>query len=147
MLLVLTSVCDMVVPEEAEALLIFGLEDGTQEKDTPVLMLEDKAILVGEPEQIDCVTGVAVTVGLGFTTIMKVIGVPLHTGVAAAGLVYLGVTVIVAKIGVVPALVAVKTGSGPVPLAANPIAGLLLLHSKMVPVTSPAKVMEVEEPL
>lgn len=61
--------------------------------------------------------------------IVNVIGVPEHTGVAAALLVNLGVTVMVPVIGVVPALVPVNTGIVPVPLAPNPIAVLLLLHS------------------
>lgn len=96
---------------------------------TPLLIFELSAIFTCAPEQIDCVAGVAVTVGLGLMVIVNVIGVPEHTGVAVALLVNLGVTVMVAVIGVVPALDPVNTGIVPVPLAPNPIAVLLLLHS------------------
>ncbi len=53
-----------------------------------------------------------------------------------------GVTVMVALIGAVPPLVAVKAGSGPLPLAPRPIAVLLLLHSYVVlpPLRSVVKV-------
>ena len=54
--------------------------------------------------------------------IVKFCGVPLQV---APALVYDGVTVMVAVIGVVPALVAVKLGMLPEPLAPKPIAGLL----------------------
>jgi len=53
---------------------------------------------------------------------VKVCGVPLQV---APALVYDGVTVIVAVIAVVPALVAVKLGMLPDPLAPKPIAVLL----------------------
>ncbi len=76
--------------------------------------------------------GVAVTVGLGLTVIVNVIGVPEQTGVAAAELIYFGVTVIVAETGAVPVFVAVNTGIDPVPLAPKPMAVLLLVHSKKV---------------
>ena len=64
----------------------------------------------------------AFTVGLGFTVMIKFCGVPLQV---APALVYDGVTVIVAVIAVVPALVAVKLGMLPDPLAPKPIAVLL----------------------
>ncbi len=72
----------------------------------------------------------AFTVAVGFTVIVKVIGVPVQ-------LVEAGVAVIVAVIGAVPVLVAVKPGILPVPLAGNPIAGLelvqLIVAGVMVP--------------
>ena len=53
---------------------------------------------------------------------VKVCGVP---GQVVPALVYDGVTVIVPVIGVVPALVAVKLGMLPLPLAPKPMAVLL----------------------
>ena len=53
---------------------------------------------------------------------IKFCGVPLQV---VPALVYDGVTVTVAVIGVVPALVAVKLGMLPLPLAPRPIAVLL----------------------
>ena len=64
----------------------------------------------------------AFTVGVGFTVMVKVRGVPLQV---APALVYEGVTVMVAVMAVVPALVAVKLGMLPLPLAPKPIAVLL----------------------
>jgi len=61
------------------------------------------------------------TVALGFTVIVNVIGAPVHP-------LALGVTVIVPDIAVVPALVAVKLGMFPVPLAPRPIAVLEFVH-------------------
>ena len=52
-----------------------------------------------------------------------------------------GVIVIVPLIEDVPVLVAVKGGISPDPLAARPIAMLLFVHVKVVPVTGPAKVV------
>jgi len=54
-----------------------------------------------------------------------------------------GVTVIVAVIGLAVALVAVKAAILPVPDAARPIAVLLLVQLNVVPATAPAKVMAV----
>lgn len=63
----------------------------------------------------------AFTVGVGFTVIVKLCGVPVQ--VAAVG-----VTVIVAVCTVVPVLVAVKLGILPVPPAASPMLVLLLVQ-------------------
>ena len=65
----------------------------------------------------------AFTVAVGLTVIVKVIGVPTQL---TAALVKVGVTVIVATTGAVVALVAIKVGILPVPLAAIPIEGVLL---------------------
>lgn len=54
-----------------------------------------------------------------------------------------GVTVIVPVIGAFVALVAVKLGILPVPLAASPIAVLLLVQLKIVPATDPVNVTGV----
>lgn len=73
--------------------------------------------------------GVAVTMGLGFTVIVNVMGVPEQTGVLAALLVYLGVTVILPKTGVIPLFTAANTGIVPVLPDPKPIDVLLLDHS------------------
>jgi hypothetical protein len=57
-------------------------------------------------------------------------GVPAHPFAV-------GVTVIVATTLVVPALVAVKEGTFPVPLAARPMEMVELTHAKVVPATGP----------
>ena len=64
----------------------------------------------------------AVTVGAGFTVMIKFCGVPLQV---APALVYDGVTVMVAVMAVVPALLAVKLDILPLPLAPKPIAVLV----------------------
>ena len=58
---------------------------------------------------------------VGNTVIENAIGVPIHPLAA-------GVTVMVAITGAVPALVAVNEGISPVPLAASPIDGVLLVQ-------------------
>jgi hypothetical protein len=80
----------------------------------------------------------AVTVGVGLTVMVKVCTAPLHP-------LAVGVTVIVAVTGVVPVLIALKDGMLPVPLAASPMDGLLLVQSKLVPATPPLKVTAVVE--
>ena len=62
-----------------------------------------------------------VTVAVGFTVIVNVLGVPLQPLAD-------GVTVIVATSGAFVALVATKLPILPVPLAARPIAGVLLVQ-------------------
>lgn len=68
----------------------------------------------------------SVTVGIGFTVMVNVCAVPVHPA-------SVGVTVIVATTGVVPALVAVKDAMLPLPLAASPIDGVLLVQLKVAP--------------
>ena len=68
---------------------------------------------------------IAFTVAVGFTVMVKVVGVPTQL---TAPLVNVGVTVIVATTGAVVALVAIKLGIFPVPLAAIPIDGALLVQ-------------------
>ena len=48
-----------------------------------------------------------------------------------------GVTVIIAVTGALVVLTAVKAGIFPLPLAAKPIAGLLFVQVKAVPLTAP----------
>lgn len=68
------------------------------------------------------------TVGVGLTTIVNVCDVPVQVMPA---LVNTGVTVISAVTGERPVLVAMKLGILPVPLAASPIDGALLVHWKL----------------
>ena len=53
----------------------------------------------------------------------------------------MGVTVIVAVIGDVVALVAVNVGMSPEPLAASPMIVLLFVHVNVVPLTGPDNVV------
>ena len=78
------------------------------------------------------------TVGVGFTVIVKDIGVPVQ--VCPAKLKD-GVTVIVAVIGAFVVFVAVNTGIFPVPEAPRLILVLLLVQEKVVPETEPVKLM------
>src|ERR1700759_4683315 len=71
---------------------------------------------------------------------VKVTGVPLQP----AFLVSIGVTVMVATMGVVPGLVAVNAGMFPNPVAGKPMAGLSFVHGKTPPV--PVKLTAVVEP-
>ena len=64
--------------------------------------------------------------------IVKLLAVPEHPFA-------LGVTVIVAVIGVVPALTPAKDDMLPVPLAANPMDGVLFTQPNVLPVTPPLK--------
>ena len=64
------------------------------------------------------------TVGIGFTVMVNVIGVPGQV----TPLLKLGVTVMVATCGVVPALVAAKLAILPAPDAARPMLVLLLVQ-------------------
>ena len=63
----------------------------------------------------------APTVGIGFTVIVKLLGVP-------GQLLAVGVTVMVATTGAVPGFWAVKLAILPVPLAARPMDGWLLVQ-------------------
>ena len=76
-------------------------------------------------EQIVCESGVATTVGVGFTVMVNVCGVPLQS---TPSFEYTGVTVMVATTGVNPAFVAVNEAMLPVPLAASPMEGVSLVQ-------------------
>lgn len=75
---------------------------------------------------------IVLTVGVGLTVIVKLIGVPEHPFAE-------GVTRIVATTGEVPVLPAANAAISPVPLAASPILAALLVHAKVVPLTPPVK--------
>lgn len=62
-------------------------------------------------------------------------------------LVKVGVTVIVATTGAVPLFTAVNEAMSPVPLAASPIEGVLLVQLYTVPVVDPLKLTALVEPL
>lgn len=65
------------------------------------------------------------TVGVGFTVIVKVCELPVQV---IPALVYTAVTVISAVTGDKPVFTAVKLGIGPLPVAARPMEGALLVH-------------------
>ena len=67
------------------------------------------------------------TVGVGFTVMVKLDGVPAQP-------LTVGVTVIVAVMGAVVVLVAVKLGILPVSLAAKPIVTSEFVHKKLPPI-------------
>jgi hypothetical protein len=79
-------------------------------------------------------------VGLGFTVILKVTGVPVQV---SPDTVFEGVIVMVAVTGFVLVFVATNEEMLPVPVAANPIEGVLLDQLKLVPVIAPLKLIVV----
>lgn len=81
--------------------------------------------LVAEPLQTTW-SGIGLTVGVGFTVMVKVLEGPVH--VTFPAVVNLGVTVMVAVIGEFVLLTAVNAPMLPVPLAASPIEGRLLVQ-------------------
>lgn len=83
---------------------------------------------------------VATTIGVGLTVMVNVRGVPVQV---TPPLVKLGVTVMVATTGVCVVFTAVKAAMLPVPLAARPIEGVLLVQLYTVPVTAPLNVTAV----
>ena len=90
----------------------------------PPVVVVDNPIPLAEPEQIVCDVGVALTVGVGFTFMVKVCELPAQPG---APFVKVGMTVSVAVTGELPVLVAVKEGipvEFPALLAARPIDGV-----------------------
>jgi hypothetical protein len=74
------------------------------------------------------------TVAVGLIVMVNVVGVPVHPFAV-------GVIVIVAVIGEVVAFVVVNEGTLPAPVAARPIAVLLLVHVNVVPLTGPDKIV------
>lgn len=136
----LLSVCEIVVPVEADAPVMFEFVDGLQLYVTlPIVpvILEVKFIVGAVPEHIVVDDGFDVAEGVGFTVIVNVFETP-EQDVAFDNA---GFTVIVAVIGEVPELVAENIGISPLPLAANPIEVLLFVHEKFVPVITPLNVI------
>ena len=75
---------------------------------------------------------IELTVAVGLTVMVKVVGVPVHPFAD-------GVIVIAAVAGEVVAFVAVNEATLPEPLAASPIAVLLFVQVNVVPLTGPDK--------
>ena len=88
---------------------------------------------VPDPLQINWSAG-WLTFALGFTVMVNVLDAPLQV---IPPLVNVGVIVIVAVTGVLPALMAVNDGIVLVPLAARPIDALLFVQLYTVPATVP----------
>ena len=97
--------------------------------------------VIAEPLQIVCVAGAAVAFGVGFTSTVAVIGVPVHV---APALVYVGVIVKVTVTGILVRLVNVPLIL-PVPLFAIPVTdpALSLVQLYTVPATLPDNTMVV----
>ena len=74
------------------------------------------------------------TVPVGLTVIVNVVGIPIHPFAV-------GVTVIVAVIGKVVAFVAMNEGTLPEPLAASPMAVLPFVQVNVVPLTGPDRLV------
>ena len=91
------------------------------------------------PEQMVWVNGLLLTVGVGLTVIVNVIGAPVQVFPA---FVYDGVTVIVAVTGALVAFVPVKLAILPVPLGARPMDGVLFVQLYTVPATDPLNTTE-----
>lgn len=78
-----------------------------------------------------------VTVGVGYTVMVKEEVVPVHP-LAVGVMVMVAVTIPVVR------FTAVKDGISPVPEAARPMEGVLFTQLKVVPATGPSTVMSVE---
>lgn len=88
---------------------------------------------------------IAFTDGVGFTVMVKLIVGPVQVTPPAVNV---GVTVTVATTGALVALMAVKLAILPVPAAARPMDGVLLVQLNTVPATGPVKVTAtVADPL
>ena len=90
----------------------------------PATLPVNVMVVIADAEQMVCVAGVATAFGVGLTVIVKVFAVPVEPAQLVTG-----VTIIVAVIGDVVALIAVKLSILPVPLAARPIDGVLFVQS------------------
>jgi len=96
----------------------------------PVVGLVKLITAVGDPlHNTWPVTGF--TIGVGFTVMVKVIGVPMQPVGPT------GVTVMVATSGPLVVFVVTNGAISPVPLAARPMAGVLLVQLYTVPGTLP----------
>ena len=94
----------------------------------PVVGLLNTTAAVDEPLH-NTWLATAFTVAIGFTVMVKFIAVPIQP------LAVVGLTVIVAVVALVRLLAVVNDGILPVPLAANPIDGLLFTQLYTVPDT------------
>jgi len=96
-----------------------------QEKEAPGSELINEVAGIKTPLQTTIFDG-TVTVDVGLIVIVKETARPVQ-------LLAVGVTVIVAVIGIVSVLVAVNEGKSPVPFAPSPIDVLLLVQENVVP--------------
>jgi hypothetical protein len=136
---VLVAVKEGIFPDPLPARPMDGVEL-THVKVVPATGPPRVTIVVAAPLQYATLL-IALTVGVGYTVMVKENGVPTHP-------LAVGVTVIVATTVTLPALVAVNEGIFPVPLAASPMDGVELTHAKVVPATGPVRVTsDVVEPL
>ena len=110
------------VPEPPKPIVVFEF---IQENDPPVGMLE-KFVRDTVPLWHTVMFAGTITVGVGFTVIVKDDAVP-------GQLLTIGITLIVAEIGVFPVLMAVNDGIFPEPLDANPMFVLLLVQVNVPP--------------
>lgn len=112
-------------------------------KDTPGCEVTNVTGAVKEPAQSIWLPGNGgLTIGIGFTVMVKLIGVPVQV---TPPLVKLGVTVIVPLIGICELVVATKAIL-PLPLAGKPIAVLVLVQLYTVFATAPLKLAVVTTP-
>jgi len=132
---VLVAVNEAMLPVPLAARPIAVLEF-VQVKVVPAVGLPNVTAVVAVPAQIVWLA-TALTVGLGFTVMVKVVEAPVQVTPA---FVKEGVTVMVATTGAVPAFRVVNEAMLPVPLAARPIAGVLFVQLNTVPVAAPEKV-------
>ena len=98
----------------------------------PVVGLVKLITVVGDPLHSTW-PATGFTIGVGFTVIVNVIGVPTQPFAV-------GVTVMVATSGPLVVLVVTNGCISPVPLAARPMAVLLLVQVNTVPATVPPAV-------
>lgn len=116
---VFTAVNEGMPPEPKDAVPMPGVSF-VQPNIVPTTGPENVTAVDDEPlHRIWFATGSAV--GEGFTVISNVCGVPEQP-------LAVGVTDIVAVMGVVPEFIAVKLGISPVPAAAKPMDGLLFVQ-------------------
>jgi hypothetical protein len=120
------------VPEAARPMAVLLLVQLYVMVPPVVEELNEMALVVTPLHIATLLTGLAVAVGL--TVIVKALAGPTQLRPPAANV---GVTVIVAVAGAVPLFKAVKATMLPVPVAAKPIDGLLLVQLYVVvPVTA-----------
>lgn len=113
----------------------------TQLYTVPATLPVNAIVVIAKPEQIVCDDGVATAFGIGFTTTVAVIGVPVQV---TPPFVYAGVIVKVTVTGAVVVFVN-EPAILPAPLAAMPVTGTLLSLVQLytVPATLPVNTIVV----
>ena len=99
------------------------------------LVLPILIVAIAVLEQMVC-EGPAVIIGVGLTAMVKVLDAPVQPF-------SIGVTVIVDMLVTAPLFCALNAGMLPLPVAASPMDGLLLVQMKFVPGILPIKLMAV----